>query len=87
VRASGLDTWAVSGPELNGVAKRLRARPGVSSVVPFGATLHVSGPSADALTHAIATERARNELHWTHIEASLEDVFVKLMDDATDNYA
>src|SRR5689334_8120484 len=65
VRASGLDTWAVSGPELNGVAKRLRAKPGVSTVVPFGATLHVSGPSADALTHAIATERARNELHWT----------------------
>jgi ABC-2 type transport system ATP-binding protein len=87
VRASGLDTWAVSGPELNSVAKRLRARPGVSSVVPFGATLHVSGPSADALEHAIATERARNELHWTHIAASLEDVFVKLMDDATDNYA
>jgi ABC-2 type transport system ATP-binding protein len=87
VRASGLDTWAVSGPELNGVAKRLRAKPGVSSVVPFGATLHVSGPNADALTHAIATERARSELHWTHIEASLEDVFVKLMDDATDNYA
>jgi ABC-2 type transport system ATP-binding protein len=87
VRASGLDTWAVSGPELNGVAERLRAQPGVSTVVPFGATLHVSGPSADALTHAIATERARNDLHWTHIEASLEDVFVKLMDDATDNYA
>jgi ABC-2 type transport system ATP-binding protein len=87
VRASGLDTWAVSGPELNGVAERLRSQPGVSTVVPFGATLHVSGPSADALTHAIATERARNDLHWTHIEASLEDVFVKLMDDATDNYA
>jgi len=87
VRASGLDTWAVSGPELTGLAERLRSQPGVSTVVPFGATLHVSGPSADALTHAIATERARNDLHWTHIEASLEDVFVKLMDDATDNYA
>ena len=87
VRASGLDTWAVSGPDLNGVAERLRARAGVSSVVPFGATLHVSGSNAGALEQAIAPERAGNDLHWTHIEASLEDVFVKLMDEATDNYA
>jgi len=49
--------------------------------------LHVSGPDAGALEQAIAPERSRDDLHWTPIEASLEDVFVKLMDDATDNYS
>ena len=87
VRASRLHTWAVSGAALNSLAPQLRARPGVSTVVPFGTTLHVSGPDAGALEQAIAPERARDDLHWTPIEASLEDVFVKLMDDATDNYS
>ena len=87
VRASRLNTWAVSGPALNGLAERLRARPGVSTVVPFGTTLHVSGPDAVALEQAIAADRKRDDLHWTHIDASLEDVFVQLMDSATDNYA
>ena len=87
VRASRLHTWAVSGAALNSLAPQLRARPGVSTVVPFGTTLHVSGPDAGALEQAIAPERSRDDLHWTPIEASLEDVFVKLMDDATDNYS
>ena len=87
VRASRLNTWAVSGAALNSLAPQLRARPGVSTVVPFGTTLHVSGPDAGALEQAIAPERSRDDLHWTPIEASLEDVFVKLMDDATDNYS
>jgi ABC-2 type transport system ATP-binding protein len=87
VRASKLRTWAVSGSSLDDLAKRLRGRPGVATVVPFGSTLHVSGSDAAALESAIAPERNRSDLHWTPIEANLEDVFVKLMDQATDNYS
>jgi ABC-2 type transport system ATP-binding protein len=87
VRAAKLSTWAVSGPALTGLAQKLRTRPGVSTVVPFGTTLHVSGPDAAALERAIAPERDQQDLHWTPIQASLEDVFVKLMDQATDNYS
>jgi ABC-2 type transport system ATP-binding protein len=87
VRASGLTTWSVSGPGLDQLAPRLRSRPGVSTVVPFGTTLHVSGPNASALEQAIAPELGRSELHWSRLDASLEDVFVKLMNDAADNYA
>jgi ABC-2 type transport system ATP-binding protein len=47
--------------------------------------LHVSGPDAAALERAIAPERDQHDVHWTPIQASLEDVFVKLMDEATDN--
>jgi len=86
VQAAHLTTWAVSGA-LNGLAARLRERPGVASVVTFGATLHVSGTDAAALERAIEPERARAELRWSRIDASLEDVFVQLMDEATDNYA
>jgi ABC-2 type transport system ATP-binding protein len=87
VRAAKLSTWAVSGSALTELAQKLRTRPGVSTVVPFGTTLHVSGPDAAALERAIAPERDQHGLHWSPIEASLEDVFVKLMDEATDNYS
>jgi ABC-2 type transport system ATP-binding protein len=87
VRAAKLSTWAVSGPALTELAQTLRTRPGVSTVVPFGTTLHVSGPDAAALERAIAPERDQHDLRWTPIQASLEDVFVKLMDEATDNYS
>ena len=87
VHASRLHTWAVTGAALNALAPQLRTRPGISTVVPFGTTLHVSGSDAIALERAIAPERARDDLHWMPIEASLEDVFVKLMGDATDNYS
>lgn len=85
IAAAGLTTWAISGEGLVDVGHRLRAAPGVRTVAPFGATLHVSADSADALQAATASLHATG-LHIEPIEPSLEDVFIALMQQAQDNF-
>ncbi|MEP7155829.1 MAG: ABC transporter ATP-binding protein [Betaproteobacteria bacterium] len=86
VAKSGLATWSVTGENLHELSRELRQAPGITMVVPFGATLHVSGTDAAALEKAIAPFRERKALTWIHAEPGLEDVFIGLMDQAKDNY-
>ena len=86
VAQSGLSTWSVTGEKLHDLARQLRPLPGVSMVVPFGTTLHISGTDAVVLENSLAAFRARVDLHWIPIEPGLEDVFIGLMDRAKDNY-
>jgi len=81
-----LTTWSVTGPELRSLADALRGKDGVEQVVAFGNTLHVSGRDAAKLEAAIATVRTPRH-QWTRITSGLEDVFISLMDSATDNFA
>ena len=86
VAAGGLTTWAVSGPQLGGLAARLRAAPGVEQVVAFGNILHVSSRDAASLDAAIAA--ARDPRHeWTRIRSGLEDVFISLTSQSQDNFS
>jgi len=86
VAAGGLTTWAVSGPDLAGLAARLRGEPGVEQVVAFGGILHVSGRDAAQLDAAIAA--ARDPRHeWTRIRSGLEDVFISLTSSSRDNFS
>ena len=86
VAAGGLTTWAVSGPDLAGLAARLRGEPGVEQVVAFGGILHVSGRDAAQLDAAIAA--ARDPRHeWTRIRSGLEDVFISLTSGSRDNFS
>ena len=85
IAGARLTTWSVAGPGLNAAAPVLRAAPGVRTVAPFGATLHVSANSADALAAALAQPALAN-LAATPIDTSLEDVFITLMQDAQDNF-
>ena len=81
-----LVTWTVTGPGLLALAEKLRGRPGIEQVVAFGTTLHVSGRNAAALEASLAAVRdPRHE--WQKIRSGLEDVFISLMDEATDNFA
>jgi ABC-2 type transport system ATP-binding protein len=81
-----LTTWVVTGPDLHAVAAALRGREGVEQVVAFGTTLHVSGRDPARLEAAIAGAREpRHE--WKKVRASLEDVFISLMEQAKDNFA
>jgi ABC-2 type transport system ATP-binding protein len=80
---AGLTTWSVSGPDLLALAEQLRRRPGVRQAVPFGDTLHLSGPDAAALEQAIAPFRTEGYT-WRRIESGLEDVFIHLMDRSSD---
>jgi ABC-2 type transport system ATP-binding protein len=86
VHRSGLVTWSVTGEDLGRIAKALEGKPGIETVVPFGAALHVSGSDAAAIEASIAPYRDDPTLTWTRTEPSLEDVFIQLMGEATDNF-
>jgi len=79
VEEAGLSTWSVDGPDLPGLAERLRGLPGVKQVVVFGNVLHVSGDDAAALERAIAAFRTERH-RWERISAGIEDVFIHLME-------
>jgi ABC-2 type transport system ATP-binding protein len=83
--ASGLKTWSVTGEDLWTLARGLKTRPGIEMVVPFGNVLHVSGTEAQALEASIAPYRADLKWHWTPSAPGLEDVFIKLMQQAQDD--
>ncbi|MBI4291516.1 MAG: ABC transporter ATP-binding protein [Betaproteobacteria bacterium] len=83
-----LNTWAVSGPSarLSALAADLKGRTGVSHVTAFGHTLHVTGEDEAALERAIAPFANEEELVWSKEQAGLEDVFIHLMKNVSDNF-
>jgi ABC-2 type transport system ATP-binding protein len=81
ISRSGLSTWIVIGPDLGGLADRLRMEPAVEMVAPFGASLHVSGRDGDMLA-ALAAREGRQGAVWRPDHPSLEDVFIHLMAEA-----
>ncbi len=86
VQAGGLTTWEVSGENLAALADKIRGLPGVEQVVAFGTTLHVSGRDAEKLRASVAPFLT-NAHRWTKIESGLEDVFISLLETATDNFS
>jgi ABC-2 type transport system ATP-binding protein len=86
IAGAGLVTWSIAGGDLHRIAERLKDSPDVRTVAPFGNTLHVSADSAEALQRAVAP-LASEGLDIAPIDASLEDVFIALMQDADDNFA
>jgi ABC-2 type transport system ATP-binding protein len=79
MQRAGLTTYTVTGEDLTKLAAALAGRPGVDMVVPFGASLHVSGRAAAELEAAIAPYRADPRFVWTQTVPMLEDVFIALM--------
>jgi ABC-2 type transport system ATP-binding protein len=93
IEHSRLSTYVVSAPEggerpLAKLMRDLHGQPGVDTIVPFGTTLHVSGTDADALARTRDHFAARYAgIEWTPAQPWLDDVFVRLMQQAKDNYA
>jgi ABC-2 type transport system ATP-binding protein len=83
---SRLVTWTVTGEGLAQLAQDLRGKPGVAMVAAFGTALHVSGTDAHALEQTVASLRARPGLAWRRSEPGLEDVFIRMMDEAPPRY-
>lgn len=86
IERSGLHTWSVAGPDLQGVADRLEGRPGIEQIVPFGTTVHISGTDQARLEEAIRPEQ-KSHYTWKKIPSSLEDVFIHLMESSKDNFS
>lgn len=77
VAEAGLTTWLVRGKNLIALQEELETLPPVSSVAPFGDSLHVSGTDAKALSKATASYRKDKAYHWQLAESSMEDVFIQ----------
>ena len=86
VEQSKLVTWSVRGPDLFTLARELKNAPAVEMVVTFGNTLHVSGTDEAALERTVREFARRPSLEWSRAEPSLEDVFIKMMGEAPDNF-
>ena len=86
VEGSHLVTFHGEGPDVGALAHELQGKPGVETVAPFGAAVHVSGTDRRALEAAIAPWR-QPPYRWSEVEPTLEDVFIKLMGQAEDNFA
>ena len=79
VEAQHLQTWAVTGTTLEGLAPQLRALPGVAQVASFGASLHVSGRDGVPLAEPLRAFCAARGLDVAASQPSLEDAFMHLM--------
>jgi len=86
VKAAGLTTWEITGPDLPELAAKIRGKPGVEQIVAFGTTLHVSGRDAARLRES-ASPWMTGAYRWQQIESGLEDVFISLMETAKDNFS
>jgi ABC-2 type transport system ATP-binding protein len=86
IAQSQLQTYTVSGADLEGLADRLLGRKGIDMVAPFGTSLHVAGRDAEALEEAIAPFKRDPQLKWVPSPPSLEDVFIDLMARSQDNF-
>jgi ABC-2 type transport system ATP-binding protein len=84
IAAQHLTAWSVSGPDLVALVDRLRGKPGVEHITPFGTTLHVTGTDAAALEKSIESLTLGAGYRAERIEAGLEDVFISLMARAPD---
>jgi ABC-2 type transport system ATP-binding protein len=78
IRQPSLATFVVSGEGLFELAAKLAAVPGIDTLAPFGARLHVSGRDAEALESAISPYRDDARFAWARSAPSLEDVFIEL---------
>ena len=85
IQQSGLVTFRAEGEGADRLATEFAAKPGVEMAAPFGSALHVSGTDRAALEAAVAPYR-KPPLTWTEIPPTIEDVFIHLMNHASDNY-
>jgi ABC-2 type transport system ATP-binding protein len=86
IAQSHLETYTVSGPDLQSLAEKLTGVPGIDMVAPFGTSLHVAGRDPQALHNAVARFRDVPGLSWSPSQPSLEDVFIALMMRSQDNF-
>ncbi|HMT92547.1 ABC transporter ATP-binding protein [uncultured Thiothrix sp.] len=87
IEQSGLQTWTVSGAALSELSKQLLALSAVDMHTQFGNALHISGKDPQALAQALQPfQIAYPHYQWSEGQPTLEDVFIYLMQQATDNF-
>jgi ABC-type multidrug transport system ATPase subunit len=72
-RHSGLITYDGTGDDIEDIAQRIRAMPGVEAAGVFRRAVHVAGTDREKLERAIA---GFTQLQWREVEPRIEDVFI-----------
>ncbi len=83
VASQKLTTRVVYGENLSALSEALKRLPGIEQTVLFGARLHVSGQD-EALLERALTQKVGAEFRVEKTETGLEDVFIYLMEHASD---
>jgi len=86
IAAQKLLTFAVRGSGLPELAQQLNGQPGVDKTAAFGEMLHVSGTDGAALERTLTAACAGGDCTFRRIDTGLEDVFIHLITQATDNW-
>jgi ABC-2 type transport system ATP-binding protein len=81
---SGLHTFVAEGTGVRELMERLRGQPGADHVAYFGNALHVSGGDEAALKRLVDAHQVAG-VKWHEERPNLEDVFIHLMGQSTDN--
>ncbi len=82
---SGLYTFVAEGAGVRDLMEKLRGQPGADHVAYFGNALHVSGGDIGALRNLVAHYSGMPGIQWRQMRPSLEDIFIHLMGQSTDN--
>ncbi|MGE3143327.1 MAG: ABC transporter ATP-binding protein [Hyphomonadaceae bacterium] len=82
----GLNAWRIEAADLHAAARALQGQPGVDVVARFGAEIHVCGEDAAKLDAAVNRLEGLQGFKAARIEAGLEEIFIRLMAGAEDNF-
>jgi len=87
IAQSGLTTIVVTGGDAAKIARRLKGMDGVEQVASFGTDLHVVGTDPARLKASVDAAIAGTGAKAADDATILEDVFIRLMGTAADNFA
>jgi ABC-2 type transport system ATP-binding protein len=86
IASQGLTTFAMIGPDLASLSEKLQGQPGVEQTAAFGGTVHVTGKDGALLGKTLREATQGTANRFTRVDTGLEDVFIHLMQRATDNW-
>ncbi len=82
----GIHAIKIEGGDLEAIASRLSGAMGVDFLARFGASIHVCGKDESALAAAMAPIEGMPGVRITPVKAGLEEAFIYLMTQASDNF-
>lgn len=80
-----LFTFAAYGEGLMELSEKLKNEAGIAQTVMFGQTLHISGKNENIIADTL-TKISSSTFGFEKIDTSLEDVFIHIMRNSTDNF-
>ncbi len=87
IAQSGLHTVVVRGGDGAAIARKLRGMAGVEQIASFGTDLHVVGEDPALLRRSVDAVIVGTGAEAADDATILEDVFIRLMGESTDNFA